>query len=383
MKIGNVLNEFTMPGGEAAVARAIADKLGAARFEKSSQEWVGVRGIRRFELVAKSFHNWEVLREFRRWVDENQPDVILFHNIFPVLSPAIVKEAKRLGIKTVLYLHSYRYLCTNGFFLNHGALCERCIHGNFWPAALTACWRDSHLLSAWYGAILATLRPRGFFESVDRFIAVSDFVRGKYIEAGVPSERISTLHNFFEYKNHHPSSEDDGYILFMGRLSTEKGIMTLLEAARRLPDIPFRVAGDGPLMETAKTFLKKHSLKNVELPGFVEGNFRKELYSKARFVVVPSEWNDCFPTVVPEAYSFGKPILASAMGGLLEMVEKGNTGELFKCGDAAALTEAIRRMFEDRKRTAAWGRNARAWVENHCDPDIWMEKMKEILISLI
>ena len=379
MKIGHVLNDFTMPGGEPVIARAIAEKLGAARFERSSVEWAQLQGPQRFAPVVRSFRNEPVLRDFRAWAARERPDVILFHNIFPVLSPSIVQEAKRLGIRVVLYLHSYRYLCTNGFFLNHGELCERCIHGNFWAAAATACWRDSHALSAWYGAILFTLRPRGFFKSVDRFVSVSEFVRKKYIEAGIPADRISALHNLFDASNIAPSTEDEGYVLFMGRLSPEKGVMTLLEAARMLPDIPFRIAGDGPLFEHACKFMSEHSLKNISLEGHVEGERKRKLLARARFIVVPSEWNEPFPTVVPEAYAYGKPVLASRMGGLPEMIEGGKTGDFFVSRHPQGLAEAIRRMFDDPARTRDWGRNGRLWVESHCDPAAWETSMRKIL----
>ena len=383
MKIGHVLNDFTMPGGEPLIARAIAGRLGAARFERSSLEWAQLQGLQRIAPLIQSFHNKPVLREFRAWAAREQPDVILFHNIFPVLSPSIVQEAQRLGIRVVLYLHSYRYLCTNGFFLNHGELCERCIHGNFWPAATTGCWRDSHALSAWYGAILYTLRPRGFFKSVDRFIAVSDFVRNKYIEAGIPARKIDTLHNFFDTSDIAPSAEDDGYVFFIGRLSAEKGVMTLLEAARMLPDIPFRIAGDGPLFDPAWKFVSRHTLKNVSLEGHVRDERKRQLFARARFIVVPSEWNEPFPTVVPEAYAFGKPVLASRMGGLPEMIEGGKTGDFFISRQPADLAEAIRRMFDDPTRTRDWGRSGRLWVESHCNPMAWEREMRGILQEVV
>lgn len=378
-RIGQVFNDFTMPGGEAAVARKMADLLGAVTFERSSREWADAGALEKAGFFFKSFANWEVLRAFREWLDRERPDALIFHNIFPVLSPAVVEEASRRRIATIVYLHSYRYLCANGFFLNHGRPCERCIGGNFWPAALTACWRDSRLLSAWYGSVLATLRPRGFFERVDRFVSVSEFVRSKYIEAGIPPGRIVALHNCFPYRDYFPVAEDEGYVLFMGRFSAEKGVLTLLKAARDLPGIPFQLAGDGPQMEEARRYIGEHGLRNVTLAGFVEAKARQKLYAGARFVVVPSEWFEPFATVVPEAYSNGKPVLASRMGGLIEMIEPGKTGELFDRANVTQLANLIRAMFEDRTRTAAWGRNARVWVETHCDPDLWKQKIMGII----
>jgi glycosyltransferase involved in cell wall biosynthesis len=379
MKIGHVLNEFSLPGGETTVARQIAEKLGAARFERSSREWMNGTPLERMARAAKSFYNWEVVREFRAWAAAEKPDVILFHNIFPVLSPGIIEEASRLGIRSVVYLHSYRYLCTNGFFLNHGELCERCIGGDFWPAPLTSCWRDSALLSGWYGAILATLRPRGFFEQVDRFVAVSEFVRRKYIEAGVSPDRITALHNFFDAANITPSTRDEGYVLFVGRMSAEKGVLTLLDAAELLPDIPFKLAGDGPLFAETFDLAKRKRLANVDFLGFVDGAAKAEFYAGARLVVVPSEWNEPFPTVVPEAYAHAKPVLAARMGGLAEMIEVGRTGDFFIRRHPRSLAEQIRRIFDQPERAAEWGRQGRKWVEEHCDPDRWVERMHGIL----
>jgi glycosyltransferase involved in cell wall biosynthesis len=383
MKIGHVLNEFSMPGGETTVSRQIADGLGAVRFERSSKEWMDGRPAGRLTQAAKSFYNWEVAREFRQWAAREKPDVILFHNIFPVLSPGIVEEAANLGIRTIVYLHSYRYLCTNGFFLNHGELCERCIGGDFWAAPLTACWRDSRVLSGWYGAILSTLRPRGFFERVDRFVSVSEFVRRKYIEAGISAEKITALHNFFDLRGISPSSRDDGYVLFVGRMSAEKGVLTLLDAAALLPDVPFRLAGDGPLFAEAYGAAKRRGLTNVSFLGFVDGAAKSDLYAGARLVVVPSEWNEPFPTVVPEAYAHAKPVLASRMGGLVEMIESGKTGDFFLRRHAHNLAEQIRWIFDDPARAGQWGRNGRHWVETHCDPEAWDRRMREILEELV
>jgi glycosyltransferase involved in cell wall biosynthesis len=380
MKIGQVFNDFLLPGGEAQVYSQIGAKLQTSSFYRTSKEWAGLEGLQRVGPLLKSFHNATVLREFREWVSIEKPEGLIFHNIFPVLSPSIALETKRLNIPSILFLHSYRYLCVNGLFLNHGEPCERCLHGNFWPAAATACWRESHALSAWYGAILSTLRPRGFFQNFHRLIAVSHFVKTKYVEAGIEPERIEVLPHFFDFEAFRPSYEDQGYVLFIGRLSPEKGLLTLLNAARLLPNIPFRIAGDGPELEKTKDFLALNSMSNVQLVGHVSGELKHSLLAGARFVVVPSEAQETYGLVIAEAYSAGKAVLASRIGGLTEIITE-VTGHLFEPKNVEQLRARIHDMFENQKRTRDWGREGRWWIETHARFEDWKIRLMNIFRS--
>jgi glycosyltransferase involved in cell wall biosynthesis len=137
------------------------------------------------------------------------------------------------------------------------------------------------------------------------------------------------------------------------------------------------------VFEPAWKFISSHAVKNVSLEGFVEGDRKRELFSHARFVVVPSEWNEPFPTVVPEAYAHGKPVLASHAGGLMEMIESGRTGDFFTGGHPHALAEGLRRMFDQPQRMREWGLNGRRWVETHCDPAAWERSMRAILEEVL
>jgi glycosyltransferase involved in cell wall biosynthesis len=381
MKIGQIFNDFTEPGGEQLAARNIAQKIGAVCFERNSKEWVDSQGIRRLKHVLDSFHHGEVLEEFEAWIKSLNPDVLLFHNILPVISPSVIFKAREMGIPSVVYLHSYRYLCTNGFFLNHGKICERCIHGNFLPAATTACWRDSHALSAWYGSILTSMRFRGFFDAVDHFIAVSEFVKNKYVEAGVPSSKITVLHNFFD-TTAAATFRHENYVLYMGRLSSEKGIGTLLKAASCLPDVSFRIAGEGPCKKEAETFIAKSGLKNIELLGHVSGDRKQSLLSGASMLIVPSEWYEPCPMTVLESYAYGKPVIASRIGGLPEIIFENETGKFFEPGDAKDLAENIRSLFLNPPEIIRLGQNARHWLEQNGSSDVWFKKWNSLIQNL-
>lgn len=302
------------------------------------------------------------------------PDVIHVHNLFPALSPAVIRAAAAEGVPVVMTLHNFRLLCPPATLLRDGKVCEDCVGRLPWHALVHGCYRGSRLASAPYVASLTLHRAIGTFDQVRRFVAVSEFVRAKHIEAGIAHERIVVKPNFAW-----PATRREGpgsYFLYLGRLSREKGVDTLLKAWR--PALGrLLVAGDGPEISR----LKALAGEGVEFVGAVPPDRAKRLVAVARALVVPSRCYEGFPRVVPEAYTAGVPVIASRIGALPEVVQEGITGVLAEPDDPASWTEALERLLDD-KTSLRLGEGAyRAWAERYT-PEVNLRLLEALYASV-
>jgi glycosyltransferase involved in cell wall biosynthesis len=245
-------------------------------------------------------------------------------------------------------LHNYRWLCPNALFYRDGHTCEDCLSTAVpWPAIVHACYRDSHVQSAAVATVLVAHRfLESFSQAVDAFIALTEFAREKFVGAGLPEDAIHVKPNFLlPDPGVGPAGGD--YVLFVGRLSIEKGVHTLLEAWRNLDGIPLKIAGDGPLLEEARRLIDDWKLGNVELLGHRTPEELIDLYKGARFLVFPSECYENLPVTLAEAYASGLPVIGSRIGSIAEIVQDGVTGILFAPGDAHELADASARLWNN------------------------------------
>ncbi len=287
-----------------------------------------------------------------------RPDVVHVHNLFPALSPAVIRAAAAEGVPVVMTLHNFRLMCLPATFLRDCRICEDCLGRHPWPGVVHGCYRGSQVQSAALATSLVLHRWLGTFERVRRFIAVSGFVREKYTEAGFDPSRIVVKPNFARPG---PRREGPGaYFLYLGRLSPEKGVATLLRAWRE--DLGrLLVVGDGP--EAPR--LRRLAPGGVEFLGVVPHEEARRLVAQARAVVVPSICYEAFPRVVVETYAAGVPVVASRIGALPEVVEDGVTGLLAEPGDPASWTAAVERLLDDRF-SERLGENAYlAWTQRY------------------
>ncbi len=282
----------------------------------------------------------ESIDQLRRLIRDLRPDVVHFHNLFPALSPAVLRAASSAGIPTVVTLHNYRLLCLPATFLRDGKVCEDCLGHLPWRGVVHRCFRDSLPGSAAYAASLSLHRGVRSFERVALYLCVSRFVSDKHAEAGWPRERLEVKPNFTW-----PSSRRVGpgeYFLFLGRLSSEKGAEVVVDTWR--PQLGrLVIAGDGPEMDR----LKASAGAEVEFLGAVPPEEATALLGGARAVLVPSVCYEGAPRTIAEAYGAGVPVIASRIGALTEAVEDGVTGLLANPGDTADWSDAITRLQDD------------------------------------
>lgn len=304
------------------------------------------------------------------------PDVVHVHNTFPQISPAAYWVADRLGIPVIQTLHNFRLHCPQAMYLRDGKLCEDCVGRVPWRGAMRGCYRDSVLQSTVLAGMLTLHRVLGTWEEkVTRYIALNDFCKAKFVEGGLPAERIAIKPNFVDFEAP-PIRSRDGF-LFVGRLSKEKGIDVLTEAHQQTAGSVVKVAGTGP---------EDYRLKSV--PGILAlgslslDQVRQEMV-QASALVLPSIWYENFPRTLVEAYACGLPVIASRIGALAELVTHGETGLLFDAGKPDSLAEAMRWAMDNPDAMARMGRKARAKYEAEFTAEINYQQLMKIYESAI
>ena len=296
--------------------------------------------------LTRPFGSQEVKRKFGRLLDDFNPDVVHINNVHTQLSPVIAELARKRCIRVVWTLHDYKLLCPRYDCLRDGKeICEKCFGGDKTPCKIYRCMKGSRLASE-VGYREAVMWNRERLEAcTDLFICPSGFMAEKMAQGGFRKEKLKVLCNFIDTKKCRKDNYDkEDYYCYVGRLSHEKGVATLIEAAARLP-YRLKVIGGGPLSEELK--IKNEQLKgNVEFLGFRQWDDIKNIVGKARFTVIPSEWYENNPLSVIEAQCLGTPVLGARIGGIPELIDEGRNGMTFESGNTNDLTEKIKTMFD-------------------------------------
>jgi glycosyltransferase involved in cell wall biosynthesis len=302
---------------------------------------------KKVQLALNAAWSAQTYREIASLVRSTRPDVAHFHNTFPQISPSAYAACRDNGVPVVQTLHNYRLVCPNALLMRDGAPCEECLGPGktLLPALRHRCYRGALLATGAQVWSLTRNRWRGSYRRlVDRYIALTDFAAGKLTQGGLPAERIAIKPNFLPCIPN-VGQGAGGYAIFVGRLSPEKGVATLVRAWRQLRHLPLKIVGDGVLRSELEQSVSTHRLP-VEFLGLRAASEIPALVGHALFQVIPSEWYEGFPMVVLEAYASGTPVVASRIGSLDEIVHEGKTGAKFRPGDAADLVEKIKGLLE-------------------------------------
>ena len=288
-------------------------------------------------------------------IDRFRPDVLHVHNFFPLLSPAIFDLCRQKGVPAAVTLHNYRTICTGGMLLRDGQICHKCLDaGHLW-GVVHRCYRGSVLGSAASAYMIASHQRRGTWTRPGlRMIALTHFAREVFVSAGFDPAMIDVKPNFMSDPGEPDRATPREGLLYVGRLSREKGVDVLLQAVAET-GAPLRIAGDGP--ELAR--LRANASSNVTFLGAISHAEVLAEMSKVRALVVPSLWYEGFPMVVVEAFARATPVIASRIGGLAEVVTDGTTGALAPPADVPALKDKIARFLDDRELADRCGRAAR------------------------
>lgn len=316
----------------------------------------------KLKLLWQTAYNSSREREIDEMIAEFRPDVMHVHNFFPLFTPAVHVAAARAGVAVVQTLHNYRLFCAAAIFERDGQVCELCLHGSRLNALRHRCYRGSIPATA----ALVHMQNKNDREQllarhVDRFIALTQFAKRKFIEGGLPADRITVKPNFIDQP--HPTSpgtdvQREGGI-FVGRLSPEKGVDTLIAAWQAFPDVPLQIAGDGPL----RAELESKAPSNVRFLGRITVDEVHQQMNKAAFLLLPSVCYEGFPMSILEAFSNSLPVITSRLGSMQEIVTSGRNGLLFEAGNIDHLKAAIAEMLASSERRTLMGCNAREEFE--------------------
>ena len=312
-----------------------------------------------------------VIRDFR-------PDVVHLHNIYHQLSPSVLRPLERHGLAAVMTLHDYKLACPNYQFLDHGRLCEACLGGHFFHAATRRCKDGSFAASLLVAVESYAHGLTGAYSAVRLFICPSRFLAGKMAQAGVFPDRMRHVNHFVDLSSTMPQTEPGPSFMYAGRLSPEKGIDVLIEAAAQLPDARVEVLGDGPERERLERLAAETAPGRIRFRGRVDKAEVQDAMRSALAVVVPSRWYENQPITVLEAMASGVPAIGTRLGGIPELIIDGVTGFTVPADDAAALAARMRELIERPGAAHEMGQAARKVAASDFTPALHLRRVGEI-----
>jgi len=358
MKIIVVHNAYQQRGGEDAVVGAEIELLqshghAVATYFRHNDD---IARMSNLEVARKTHWSSRTTSEIAALVDVFRPDVIHVHNTFPLISPSLYWAAAKRSVPVIQTLHNFRLACPQAMFLRDGKVCEDCMGKIPWRSVLHGCYRGSRVQSAVLTSMITLHRAIGTWSNkVTRYIALNDFCRNKFIEGGLPPERVVIKPNFVDFPA--PIVCKRNGFLFVGRLSSEKGVHVLVQAFAELKGAALRVAGTGPEAHLL------HDVVGLTVLGPLSKTDVKAEMNGSTALVVPSIWYETFGLVMVEAFACGTPVMASRIGVLPNLVTEGVTGLLFEPGNAQDLAQKMRWAQQHPDEMAAMGRNARTQYE--------------------
>jgi glycosyltransferase involved in cell wall biosynthesis len=308
-------------------------------YVENNERVADLGGVR---TAIRTLWSMESYRTVEALIRREKPDVTVVHNFFPLVSPSVYYASRRHGVPVVQYIRNYRLFCPAATLFRDGRVCELCLGRPLaMPGIRYRCYHARRSASAVVALMSALHRAMGTWRArVDRYVTLSEFARRKCVEGGLPADRLTVQPNFV-----HPDSGAgegrDGFVLFVGRISPEKGLATLLDAWRSLETtVRLKIIGDGP--EFAGFRARTQGWESVGWAGRRTMAETLDMMGRAAVLVFPSECYETFGRVVIESYSKGTPVIASRLGAVEELVEVGRTGFLFEPGNAASLADRLR-----------------------------------------
>ncbi len=390
IRVLQVLNQYMEIGGEEVwVDKMSSLGLGFVEFHDlrfHSRAWKGRGSPGFFRQAFWIGNNPNSRQRLREEIASVNPDVLIFHNLIPVASFGLYIEAAQHGIPVIQYIHNFRPFSPSGTLWIQNKVDPRPLHGNMLPEILAGSWERSRLKTALLSLHLFLLQKSGKLDTVTRWIAVSEFMRDKFVEAGIPAHKVVTLRHCWSVEGQLQSQSESDHYLFLGRLVPEKGVFTLLDAweileAQLGEACPKLIlAGTGP--EEARLHVWASKLAKVECIGFVSGERKQHLIRTSRGLIAPSIWWEPLGLIVYEAYEASRPVIASGSGGLTETVIPGSTGYLHEPGNPRSLAECVTLMESaGPAKRAQMGQNGHDWLLCNATPAQWIREFITILKS--
>lgn len=335
------------------------------------------------KTAGRILYSFEARKKFAALLDAAKPDLVHIHNIYHQISPSILPEAKARKVPVVMTAHDYKLIAPSYSLFHDGAICERTKQHKYWEAFKHRCIKRSYAASALEALEMTLHRRWGLWrDNIDLVIAPSRFVAATLADYGIPAKKIVHVPHFIDAVAWTPWYIGS-YALYVGRLSPEKGVDVLIRAAAKAKHIPVRIVGEGPDEARLKKLAEKLGAGNVDFHGYKKGEALEREYAGARFLVIPSVWYEVAGLIALEAYAAGKPIIASQIGGLAELVKEGETGLFASAGDADGLAARMAELWDNQPRCEEMGHTARRWIETDFTPDRHYKAVMEVYNRLV
>jgi glycosyltransferase involved in cell wall biosynthesis len=335
-------------------------------YTRSNKEIAMFNFFEHVSFVPNTLYSLRSQKDIKKIVIRDHPSIAVVQNVFPLISPSIYYTLHELSVPIVQLVYNYRLICANAILYTQGQICERCVKGNHIHAVVYKCFKNSRPLSALYAATLAAHRHIGNWKSlISAYVTPDSFLKKKLVEGGFPRERIFSVLNPFDVETYSPSYSHKGYFVYFGRVVREKGIFTLLKAIQKVPESTLIVVGGGEAHQEAEEVARNLGLRNVLFVGRKYGDELVAILRDALAIIVPTEWYDNSPLVIHQSFALGKPVIASNIDGIPEIVENGTDGLLFEPRNVDQLIECMRRLWMDENLRFELAINARAKAEKY------------------
>ena len=314
-------------------------------------------------------------------LDEFKPDIVHVNNFQRQLTASVIDAAKERNIPVVFTAHDVQAICPAILMMDPSRnICEECMGGKYINCIKKKCIKNSMLKSV-LGAIEGSYyrNTKVYTEKIDFVLPPSEFYMNKLIKDGIPKDKITYMHNFIDVDAFDVKTEDNGYALYFGRLSREKGIINLINAFAKLEKGTLYIAGDGPEKAEVEEVIKENKLeKRVKLLGFLNKEEMKETVRKCKFVVVPSIWYENCPYSVIETLCTGKPVIGANIGGIPELVKDNENGFIYEYDDINKLAEKMKILFEDDKLVKKFSKQAKEIAKEQYSKENYYKKIMKI-----
>ena len=334
-------------------------------------------------FAARIVYSSEARKKIGRLMDAFQPDIVHLHIFQHQISTSIVPEIKKRGIPIVYTAHDLKSICPNYKMLVHEELCERCKGRLYYHCLFQKCVKNSYVKSLVNVVEMYFQLLIRHYDLIDTIVTPSAFFRRKLTEYRFGEGKVLHIPNCVDVHKLVPHFENDGYCLYFGRLSEEKGVSTLIEAMKRVRAGRLIIAGTGPLEEEIAQKVQAEDISTVEMVGFKSREELSALIKNAMCTILPSQWYENGPMSLLESFAFGKPVIGSNIGGIPEHIEAGEDGLLFQCGNSEDLADKINSLYQDPQRTINLGKRAREKAERFYSVEAHMERLLGVYEELV
>jgi glycosyltransferase involved in cell wall biosynthesis len=344
--------------------------------------------LRKLKMVGMSIYNFEAKRKLKDAMRAEDIDLVYALQIVNLLAPSVIDACYEMGIPFVLRLSNFQMVCPSYNLFRNGRICEECVTGKYYKGVIHRCMKNSVSISFARVLSMYLSKLRGVNNKISHYISPSKIVRQKMIEGGFDPEKVTQVMTFTECAESKPQFKPGDYILYVGQIEPVKGLRVLLEAyagMRTHRSKKLLIAGYslGDEEQQIKNMVRDRGISGVEFLGFVKGETLSDLFRNARCVVQPCLWYENVPNVALEAMGYGKPIVASRLGGMSEIISDGQDGLLFESGNARELGRKLTRLLEDDSLAEEMGRAARKKIEEEFGAERHYRKLMAVFNSVI